>query len=141
MAIYRLSAQIISRSAGRSAVNAAAYRAAEQLTDERLGREFSYERKAGVEHKEIFAPEGAPAWATDREKLWNAAEAAETRINSQTAREIQIALPVELSAEQQVELVRGFAREQFVDGRHDRRRVHSPRQSQAAARAHHAHDP
>jgi Ti-type conjugative transfer relaxase TraA len=114
MAIYHLSAQIISRSAGRSVVNAAAYRAAAVLYDDTLDRTFSYERKGGVEHKEILAPENAPAWATDREKLWNQVEAAENRKDAQLAREINVALPVELTPEQQVELMRGYVREEFV---------------------------
>ena len=114
MAIYHLSAQVISRSSGRSVVNAAAYRAAEKVRDERLDKTFAYERKQGVEHREILAPDGAPPWATDRAKLWNAVEAAENRRDAQLAREVNVALPVELSKEQQLELLRGYVREQFV---------------------------
>lgn len=114
MAIYRLSAQIISRSTGSSAVFAAAYRAGERLRDERLGLTISYERKLGVDHKEILAPEGAPAWVFDRHRLWNAVEAREKLATSQVAREIQIALPSELSPDAQLELTRAFIREQFV---------------------------
>ena len=66
MAIYHLSVQNISRGKGRSAVAAAAYRAAEKLHDERLGRDHDFSRKQGVEHTEILAPQNAPAWATDR---------------------------------------------------------------------------
>lgn len=114
MAIYRFSGQIISRSTGRSAVFAAAYRAGERLRDERLGLTISYERKRGIEHKEILAPEGAPAWVFDRETLWNRVEASEKLANSQVAREIQLALPAELSQEGQLTLAREFIREQFV---------------------------
>ena len=78
MAIYHCSIKTVSRSGGRSAVAAAAYRAGEKLKDERCGLLCDYSRKQGVEHSEIVAPENAPAWATDREALWNAAEAAET---------------------------------------------------------------
>lgn len=114
MAIYHLHAQAISRSAGRCIVQAAAYRAAEELDLERTGESFDFTRKKGVEHTEILVPEGAPEWATDRAKLWNAVEDAEKRVDAQLAREIEVSLPVELTREQQIELVREFAREGFV---------------------------
>ncbi len=60
MAIYHFSAKVIGRSAGRSAVASAAYRAAERLHDERLDRDHGYSAKAGVVHSEILLPEGAP---------------------------------------------------------------------------------
>ena len=62
LAIYHLSAQIISRGGGRSAVAALAYRNAEKIYDERLGKTFDFTRKSGVEHTEIMLPEGAPSW-------------------------------------------------------------------------------
>ncbi len=114
MAIYHLSAKVISRGAGQSVVASAAYRSAEMLHDQRLDKSFDYEAKAGVEHEEILAPDGAPAWARDRQALWNAAEAAEKRKDAQLAREIEIALPVELDLTQQIELVRAFTKESFV---------------------------
>lgn len=114
MADYRLSAQMISRAHGRSAVAAAAYRAGETLSDERTGLEHDYSRKGGVLHSEIMAAEGAPAWALERETLWNAVEKSETRSNSQVAREIQLSLPHELNAEQRLALVREFVQENFV---------------------------
>jgi Ti-type conjugative transfer relaxase TraA len=114
MAIYHFSAQVISRSAGRSAVAAASYRAAEKMHDERIGETFDFTRKGGVEYTELITPDNAPAWASNREELWNRVEAAEKRKDSQLAREVQLALPNELSPEAQVELVREFAREQFV---------------------------
>ena len=114
MAIYHLSAQIISRGTGRCATAAVAYRAAEKIHDERLGRTFDFSNKPGVEHSEILTPEGAPAWMQDRSKLWNAVEKIEVRKDAQLAREIQVAIPTELSREAGVELVREFAREHFV---------------------------
>ncbi len=75
MAIYHLSAKVISRAAGQSVVASAAYRAAELLHDRRLERSFDYERKSGVAHTEILAPEGAPSWVSDRQALWNEVEA------------------------------------------------------------------
>ena len=93
MAIYHLSVSTISRSAGRSATAAAAYRAGEKIIDERTGEIFDYRRKGGVEYSELILPDDAPTSITDRAALWNAAELAEKRINSQVAREFVIALP------------------------------------------------
>jgi len=114
VAIYHLSAQIISRGGGRCATAAVAYRSAEKIHDERLGRTFDFSNKPGVEHSEILTPEGAPAWMQDRKKLWNAVEKIEVRKDAQLAREIQVAIPTELSRQAGVELVREFAREHFV---------------------------
>lgn len=108
MPIYHLSIKTVSRSSGRSAVAAAAYRSGEMLADERTGELSDYRRKRGVEHVEIVAPADAPAWVHDRAALWNAAEAAERRKNSVTAREYEIALPAELSAEQRQQAARAF---------------------------------
>lgn len=115
MAIYHFAAQAISRSAGRSATAAAAYRAGEKIHDERTGQTFNYGKKSGVEHTEIMAPANAPEWAHDRAKLWNAVEQAEKRKDSQVCREVEVSLPVELSHEDQCELVRGFVQKHFVD--------------------------
>jgi len=102
----------VSRSSGRSAVASAAYRAGERLTNERDGITHDFSRKQGVEHAEIVLPEGSDAdWARDRSDLWNAAEFAEKRKDARVAREFEIALPHELSAEQRLELTRDFAQE------------------------------
>jgi Ti-type conjugative transfer relaxase TraA len=114
VAIYHLSAKVISRADGRSAVAAAAYRAAEELHDERLGRAHAFTNKAGVVHSEILLPDGAPARLADRATLWNEVEAGEKRKDAQLAREIEIALPRELTQAQAIELARDFVREQFV---------------------------
>lgn len=111
MAIYHLSVKTISRSAGRSATAAAAYRAGVEITDERTGEIHDYTRKGGVESAELVLPAGAPEWAADRAALWNAAEQAETRKNSTVAREFEIALPAELSPAERARLARDFARE------------------------------
>ena len=86
MAIYRFSAEIIGRGKGYSATAAAAYRAGERIEDERTGEVHDYRRRDGVLHAEILAPEGAPAWARDRAKLWNAVEQAERRRDAQLSR-------------------------------------------------------
>jgi Ti-type conjugative transfer relaxase TraA len=114
MAIYHLSVKVVSRSGGRSATAAAAYRAAELVHDRTSGQSFDYTRKAGVEHTEILAPEHAPDWVFGRAELWNRVEEAEIRKDAQLAREVEVALPIELDEESQRELVRDFAREAFV---------------------------
>lgn len=108
MAIYHLSVKAVSRSTGRSAVAAAAYRTAERLTNERDGITHDYSRRSGVEDAFIVAPDGA-GWAHDRSALWNAAEAAEKRKDAKVAREYEVALPAELSAEERRDLARAFA--------------------------------
>lgn len=115
MADYRLSAKIIGRSSGRSSVAAAAYRAAEQLVDDRTGLDHDYTRKNGVLHSEIMTPDDAPDWMKDRATLWNAVEAVERRKDAQLAREIQLSLPHELNEAQNHELVLGFIQSHFVD--------------------------
>jgi Ti-type conjugative transfer relaxase TraA len=114
MAIYHLSAQVISRGAGRSVVAAAAYRAATRLEDARTGVAHDFTAKDHVVHAEVLLPEGAPtAWA-DRSLLWNAVEAGERRKDAQLAREVEFALPRELSQAEGIALARDFVREQFV---------------------------
>ena len=110
VAIYHLSAKSVGRSGGRSATGAAAYRAGERITDERTGEVFDYTRKGGVESAEIVMPAGIE-WQPSREQLWNAAEAAERRKDAKVAREFEVALPAELSAEERRALAREFAQE------------------------------
>ena len=111
MAIFHLSVKTISRSAGRSATAAAAYRAGAKITDERTGEIHDYTRKGGVESAALILPDNAPEWARDRAHLWNAAEQAEKRKNSTVAREFEIALPSELSPAEREKLAHDFARE------------------------------
>jgi len=115
MALYHFSAKIVCRSRGQSAVAAAAYRARTRLLDERLAKCFDYSRRRGLVRSEILAPDNAPDWMRDREQLWNAVEKAERRKDSQLARSLDIALPHELSLDHNIELLRGFVQEQFVD--------------------------
>ena len=110
MAIYHLSVKTIGRSAGRTATAAAAYRAAAEITDERTGEVHDYSRKRDVESATLIVPEDAPEWASDRAALWNAAEQSETRKNSTVAREFEIALPSELSADERRAMAHDFAR-------------------------------
>ncbi|MDE0948320.1 MAG: MobA/MobL family protein, partial [Sphingobium sp.] len=115
MAIFHFSVQVISRAAGRSAVSAAAYRAGERLHDERLDRPQDFRARSGVEHSEILLPEGAPEHWRDRERLWNDVEAFEKRKDAQLAREVEFAIPREMTKAQGIELARDFVSAEFVD--------------------------
>ena len=114
IAIYHCSIKIVSRGKGKSAVAAAAYRAGEKLTNEWDGLTHDYTRKGGVVHSEILLPPQAPPSFSDRSTLWNSVEEAEKSNNAQLAREVEIALPVELSREEQIRLVREYCSSQFV---------------------------
>ncbi len=114
MANYHFIVKIVSRNAGKSVVAAAAYRAGVSLYDERLGQVWDYTRKRGVAHREILAPPRAPSWTHDRESLWNTVERVERRKDAQLAREAEIALPLELTRDQQVDLLREFVERTFV---------------------------
>jgi len=113
VAIYSLHVKTVSRSSGRSVVAAAAYRAAENIGDDRLGVVWDFTRKRGVLHSEIMAPADSPEWVQDRAELWNAAERAEDkstrRSSATTGRDIIVALPHELTDEQRLDAVRQFA--------------------------------
>ena len=139
MAIYHLRATMISRSHGRSATAASAYRVAERIEDRRTGLVFDYAARGGVDHTEILAPDHAPDWVSDRSELWNRVEESETRKNSQVAREVRVALPDELTHAERVDLVREFARTQFVDrGMVADIALHAPGRA-GDERNHHAH--
>ncbi len=114
MATYHFSADVIARKKGQSVVASASYRSGTRLEDERIGKTFDYRARSGVLQTEIIAPDNTPDWMLDRERLWNAVEAAEKRKDAQLAREIEIALPHELSHEKRVALLREFVREGFV---------------------------
>lgn len=124
MAIHHLSVKTVSRSAGRSAVAAAAYRTGERLTHRGTGEAVAeavhdYSRRSGVVATALLLPDGAGGierlegcgFTARREELWNAAEAAERRVNSTVAREYEVALPAELDAEGHLRLAAAFAAE------------------------------
>ena len=106
--------KISTRKKGHSAVAQAAYQSGEKLFDERSNRTKYYSDKRGIIYTEIMLPVNAPPEYADRSTLWNAVEAAENNWNSQLARRFEIALPVELSMEQSVALIREHCMEQFV---------------------------
>ncbi|UJX45271.1 Ti-type conjugative transfer relaxase TraA [Xanthobacter sp. YC-JY1] len=115
MAIYHFSVQVIGRAAGRSAVAAAAYRSGARLRDDRLDRDHDFSNKPGVVHSEVMLPENAPEEWRDREKLWNDVEAFEKRKDAQLAREVEFAIPREMTERQGIELARDFVQSEFVD--------------------------
>ena len=114
IAIYHWNIGIVSRGKGKSAVAAAAYRSGEKLTNEWDGMTHDYTRKGGVVHTEIMLPPHAPPSFSDRSTLWNSVELYEKAGNAQLAREIDAALPIELSREEQIRLVREYCSSQFV---------------------------
>lgn len=119
MAIYHFSGQIMSRISKhtgnpKSPLAAAAYRSGEKLVDEVDNQAFFYKRDI-VPVTHILVPPHAPDWATNREKLWNEVNRIEKNYNAQFAREFNVALPVELTNEQQEKLTLDFCQEAFVD--------------------------
>jgi hypothetical protein len=115
VAAYHCTAKIVSRSRGQSAIAKAAYNARDRLVDEKTGEIKNYSRNEDqVLFSGIFAPKDAPTWAQDREQLWNQAEAAEKRKDAQLAREIEVALPHELTQQQREWLIKDFVRENFT---------------------------
>lgn len=114
MAIYHCSIKIIGRSDGKSAVASSAYRSGEKLTDDRTGLIHDFTKKRGVVFTEVSLPAHAPPEYADRNVLWNAVEMVEKKSNAQLAREIEVALPKELSRECQIEIVRRYVQDNFV---------------------------
>lgn len=140
MASYHFSAKIIGRSDGRSVVAAAAYRAGIRIERSETGDRPDYRRKGGVVSADLLTPDDAPEWAQDRAQLWNAVEAVETRKNSQLAREIEIALPNELTAEQARDLALSWVRDELVSrGMVADVCIHNPEPVPGGSRNRHAH--
>ena len=121
MAIYHLHVKVIGRKSGSSAVASAAYRSGSRLRDERLDRSHDFSAKRGVVHSEVMLPENAPEAWSDRERLWNDVEAFEVRKDAQLAREVEFALPREMTQAQGIELARDFVRARIRGSGHDRR--------------------
>lgn len=115
MAIYHLEAKIISRGAGRSAIAAAAYQSGEKLYNAYDGLTHDYRKKGGILHTEILLPPQAPAAWKERQILWEAVETAEKTRDSRLARQLIVALPVELAQEDWLRLLRSFLQKECVD--------------------------
>lgn len=114
MAIFHMSFSNISAGKLRGAVASAAYRSGEKLFDEKENRGYFYARRVTPEAF-ILTPENAPEWASDRQKLWNEVEKKDRKANSRYAKEFNVALPVELTNEEQKALITKFVQETFVD--------------------------
>jgi ATP-dependent exoDNAse (exonuclease V) alpha subunit len=114
MALYSLSVKNISRGKGYSVIAAAAYRSGERLEDRYYGKTHDYTEKHGIVHRQILLPQTAPREYFDRETLWNAVEMTERRSNSRLAKEVRVALPRELTLEDNVRTVEGFVIDNFI---------------------------
>ncbi|MQY46451.1 Ti-type conjugative transfer relaxase TraA [Rhizobiales bacterium RZME27] len=118
MAVPHFSVSIVTRGRGASAVMSAAYRHCARMEFDREARTIDYTRKQGLLHEEFVIPEDAPEWLRtligDRsvsgasEAFWNTVEGFEKRADAQLAKDVTIALPIELSAGQNIELMRDF---------------------------------
>ncbi len=114
LAIYHMESKIVSRGTGRSVVAASAYMSCSRLYNDYDGIQHDYTRKHGVVWQQVFLPPQAPREWLDREQLWNAVEAAEKAKDSRLAREIIVALPVELDHDEQIALTGAYISQQFV---------------------------
>ena len=114
MAIYHMESKIISRGTGRSVVAASAYMSCSRLYNDYDGVQHDYTKKQGLVWQQIFLPPQAPQEWHDREQLWNAVEVAEKTKDSRLAREIIVALPIELNHEEQIALTGAYISQQFV---------------------------
>lgn len=118
MAVPHFSVSVVARGSGRSALLSAAYRHCAKMDYEREARTIDYTRKQGLLHEEFVIPADAPEWVrsmiADRsvagasEAFWNKVEGFEKRSDAQLAKDVTIALPLELTAEQNIALMRDF---------------------------------
>ena len=119
MANFSVHVSTVKRSSGQNAIASAAYNSRSKLSLNATDKDtnitvqlaWDYSKKDGLAYSQIHAPENAPEWVHDREKLWNKAEQAENRCNSVTAGKVMIALPNEFSIEQNIELVKEITAE------------------------------
>ena len=139
MALFSCPISEVKRSAGHCAVAAAAYGARTKLNwhpkDKKINitgeDSWDYSHLPGLAYSKIHAPEGAPSWVYDRETLWNKAEEAENRCDSQTARKFMVALQIELTLEQNVALIEDIVSElvamgMVVDANVHTDKIHNP---------------
>ena len=137
MAIYHLTVKAIGRAAGRSAVGAAAYRSGQYLVDERTGEIHDYRRKKGIVHSELILPGGGTG---DRAEFWNRVEKHHKRGDAVLTREVEFALPHELTAEQRQQLASELNRE-LADkyGVAADLNIHPPHRNKKESKNHHGH--
>lgn len=114
MAIYHCSVKLVSRGKGGNSVASSAYRSGEYMLDERTGVEHDYTKKSGIDHTEIILPAHSPEHFSSRSVLWNEVERIEKRKDAQLCREVELALPRELSNDQKIKLVQDYTKDNFV---------------------------
>lgn len=114
MAIFHMNFSNISSGKMRSAVASASYRSGQVLYSEKEQKKYYYSREVLPESL-ILVPKNAPYWARNRERLWNEVEKIDRRANSRYAKEFNVALPIELTADEQKELLIKYVQENFVD--------------------------
>ena len=115
LAIFHCNIQIIGRSSGKTATAAAAYRSGTKIIDDEFGKTHDYTRKGGVAFSEILLCANAPSKYSDRQILWNEVQKIEKQKNAQLCREIEVALPIEFSRNEQIEVVREYIKKNFTD--------------------------
>ncbi len=115
MAIYHFEAKVISRGTGRSVVAAAAYASCSRIYNDYDGVTHDYTKKHGNLYSEVFLPSNAPPEWQDRSELWNAVEEAEKTKDSRLARELIVALPIELELDDWKSMLKDFIREECTD--------------------------
>lgn len=115
VAIYHLEAKVISRGVGRSAVAASAYMSCSRIYNDYDGIQHDYTKKQGLVYEQVLLPPQAPPEWKDRSVLWNAVEEAEKSKDSRLAREFVVALPTELSKEENISLLTEYVQENFVN--------------------------
>ena len=117
MAIFSMNISIVSKSNGKSAVNSSAYIHRSKFKSESFGETFDYSRYKQDEpiHSEILLPKNAPSKFQNPQELWNSVELVEKNSNAQLSRRIILALPAELSADENKSLLRDYVQSTFVD--------------------------
>ena len=115
MAIFHCQIKIISRGKGKTATAAAAYRSGTKIVDDEFGKTHDYTRKGGVAFSEILLCVNAPSKYSDRQTLWNEVQKIEKQKNAQLCREVEVALPIEFSHHEQIEVVREYIKKNFTD--------------------------
>ena len=115
LAIFHCNIQIIGRSSGKTATAAAAYRSGTKIVDDEFGKTHDYTRKGGVAFSEILLCANAPSKYSERQILWNEVQKIEKQKNAQLCREVEVALPIEFSRNEQIEVVREYIKKNFTD--------------------------
>lgn len=115
MAIYHCSVKVGSRSSGANAVASDAYREAKKIYDEKLGLTHDYSKKLDVIESITMIPDNAPEEFQNSSNLWNEVERVEKRKDAQVFREVEVALPIELSHEENRKLTIHYVQSQFID--------------------------